>query len=165
MNILTQEIVKSKVSYNPDTGEFSRIAYVRNQMKGNSKVGFIDPLGYYYTKLNNIKIGLHRLAFLYMEGYLPDMVDHIDGNPSNNKWDNLRVCTATQNQYNTKINSNNTTGVKGVSYRKGHAKPYVARITVNKVRLNIGKYETLKEAKQALEYRRDLYHKEFARHG
>ena len=150
--------------YNPETGDFTRIAYVRNHMKDNSKVGFIDPLGYYYTKINNIKIGLHRLAFLYMEGFIPDMVDHIDGNPSNNKWDNLRVCTAIQNQCNAKIRVDNKTGVKGISYKKGHKKPYVPRLTINKVRHSLGTYETLEEAKQVLEYHRDKFHKEFAKH-
>ena len=99
-----------------------------------------------------------------MEGFIPDMVDHIDGNPSNNKWDNLRVCTAAQNQHNTKIRVDNKTGVKGVCYKKFHKYPYIARLTYNKVRYNVGAFKTLEEAKQALESCRDKYHKEFAKH-
>jgi hypothetical protein len=45
----------------------------------------------------------HRLAFLYMDGALPPAdkcVDHINGNPKDNRWDNLRIVTQFVNQQN-----------------------------------------------------------------
>ena len=51
-----------------------------------------------------------------MEGYMPEMVDHRDGNRLNNKWANLRDATRAENLWNSKRPTTNTTGVKGLSY-------------------------------------------------
>ena len=60
----------------------------------------------------------HRLAFIYMTGECPEFVDHIDCNPLNNKFTNLRPATFSENQHNSKLRRNNTSGVKGVSFDK-----------------------------------------------
>lgn len=61
----------------------------------------------------------HRLAWLFVYGKWPDnQIDHIDGNPLNNKLDNLRDVESRENQLNCKLGSNNTSGHKGVNYDK-----------------------------------------------
>jgi hypothetical protein len=71
----------------------------------------------------------HRLAFLLMTGCCPKFVDHIDGNRSNNRWNNLREASIQINQQNLRsAQKNNTSGYLGVMYHKNRKKPWSARI-------------------------------------
>ena len=72
----------------------------------------------------------HRLIYLMHHGYLPKIVDHIDGNPKNNQIENLREALMIENVWNQKKRSTNTTGVKGISYSK-KANKYTARCMSN----------------------------------
>ncbi len=95
--MITQEFLKSILHYDPATGEFTRLT-----SRGNRKVG-TKAANYNFQHRNGtpscvkIKIGdkgrrVHQLAWLYMTGEWPVYeIDHIDGNPFNNKWDNLRL--------------------------------------------------------------------------
>lgn len=65
-----------------------------------------------------------------------------------NRLDNLRWATHSENGGNRKTSKNNTSGVKGVSYNK-HAEKWQAFVTVTKIRINLGLFKTLEEAKQA----------------
>lgn len=64
-------------------------------------------------------IAMHRLIMGNPRG---KFVDHIDGNQLNNQRSNLRLCTNSQNLRNQKINSRNTSGYKGVTFRKDRNK-------------------------------------------
>ena len=66
-----------------------------------------------------------------------DYVDHINGNGLDNRRENLRSCTKAENQRNRKLNSNSTTGYKGVSMHSS-GKYYVARISINGKRIALG---------------------------
>ena len=96
-------------------------------------------------------------------GYLPKYVDHIDGNRLNNRIENLRPATAIENAYNCKMSKNNTSGVKGVSWNKG-TKKWEANINIAGVRFNLGHFETLEKAKEAIDVCRTEAHGKFARH-
>ena len=57
-----------------------------------------------------------------------DYVDHIDGNPTNNRRSNLRVCSPAENCWNTMISSNNSSGLKGVCRAsKGRFRAYATK--------------------------------------
>ena len=60
------------------------------------------------------------------------MIDHIDENKSNNNVENLRWATNQDNQFNSGISKNNTSGFKGISYNK-KLKKYSARICINNI--------------------------------
>lgn len=106
---------------------------------------------------------LHRLI-------LPNFtfVDHIDGNPLNNKKSNLRGCTIAENNRNVKTSRTNTTGYKGVGWHTEKYKGIVytrirARISVNGKLIHLGLFPTLKAAALAYNEAALKYHGEFAR--
>jgi len=71
---------------------------------------------------------IHRLVMGFPEGM---DVDHINGNGLDNRKENLRVCSRSQNSMNKKLRSDSTTGYKGVYKRKPtvHRKKYVSKRT------------------------------------
>lgn len=93
---------------------------------------------------------LHRIIAIRMFGEIPEgyEVDHVDGNGLNCQRDNLRLATREQNMANKPVYKNNPLGVKGVSWKKRDRK-FVARIQVNKKRVEIGYFDTLEEATEA----------------
>jgi hypothetical protein len=89
-------------------------------------------------------------------------IDHIDGNPRNNRNNNLRFATRSENNINARLRTNNTSGYKGVSYAKKLNK-YHAYININKKRITIGYYFSAEEAYEARMKTEIKIYGEFAR--
>lgn len=155
---LTQEELIEQVEYNPNTGQFIRIkSYFKNKI-GTIANFYHKESGYYRIKINGVGYQAHILAWVYMTGKFPENeIDHIDMNRSNNKWENLREATSSQNLMNRKIRPNNKTGYVGVSYKQfttdGYAYhfPYTAKCTSQGVSYYLGTYKTAKEASDVYE--------------
>lgn len=108
---------------------------------------------------------LHRLIFLLLKGYLPKLIDHDDGDQSNNSIENLREGTHKTNSYNLRISLNNTSGYKGVSRSKEPKRskiPYKASIEWDGYAFSLGSYSTLDEAATAYNIAAKLLFKDFA---
>jgi len=103
----------------------------------------------------------HRIVFLMHQGYLPKYIDHINGNRSDNRIENLREVSWSENQQNKPCYKTSSTGVKGVYKKDGK---FMASIQHNKKRYNMT-CETLELAKEAIELLRDMLHGQFANHG
>ena len=117
--------------------------------KGKARAGCIagsvDNKGYISIGIDGKYIGGHRAVFLYHYGYLPKIVDHIDGNPLNNNIDNLRAADFVKNGANSKKqkshkNNRTTSKWKGVSKQVGDYK-YCATITKNGKNYYLGRFE------------------------
>jgi hypothetical protein len=89
------------------------------------------------------------------------VVDHINGNPFDNRKQNLRICTQAENVRNKSFMSNNTSGFIGVSYKKDR-NTYDPEIRLNKVRCHLGTTKTIEEAVYKRYYAEQLLFKEFA---
>jgi hypothetical protein len=89
------------------------------------------------------------------------MVDHINGNPSDNRIANLREASDAQNCLNRKIRSDNKSGEKGVS---ADPKGWRARINVNGKTVHLGYFESIDLAADAARRARERFHGEFCRH-
>jgi hypothetical protein len=126
--------------------------------------GSLKPTGYTVVEINNNNIMAHRLVWMMHNGSFDGFIDHIDGNRSNNKIENLRLATVLQNSWNRKNNSNNKTGVKGVHQIKA-TKKYQARICIGNKRLVLGSFDDLELAELVVSEARNKYHGEFANHG
>lgn len=89
-NKLTQKRLKKLLYYNPDTGIFTWKINSRRSLK-DAPAGNLHPSGYIRIGIDSKEYRAHRLAFLYMEGYIPENdVDHINRVRDDNRWKNLR---------------------------------------------------------------------------
>lgn len=142
---LTADELRSILSYDPDTGVF---VWLRRPMTGkatswNSKypgmtAGGLNNFGYLFISIHKKRYPAHRLAWLYTNGILVDEIDHINGNPIDNRVCNLRVATHKQNLRNSRRRSDNTSGFKGV-YR--HGKRWRAKINVDGRQIHLGTFD------------------------
>ena len=126
--------------------------------------GTIEKNGYIRITIEQKRYRMHQLVFLYHNGYLTKgkEIDHIDGNRTNNRFDNLREVTRQQNSFNRKY-INNTSGIKGISWCN-QRKKWVVQIMVDGRNKNLGRYDTLEEAVAVAIAGREKYHGTFARH-
>ena len=120
---------------------------------------------YYTVSVYYIRYKLHRLVWIYHNGDVPNgmIVDHVDGNSINNRIENLRLATPSENNRNSKISSKNTSGVKGVYWYK-RDKKWKAQIMVDHKFIHLGYYNTIEEAEAAIIIARNNLHGDFARH-
>jgi len=133
----------------------SNFGNVENVKTGRILKASIDnTTGYYKVSLYKNKIAksyyVHQLV---AEAFLdnPDdklCVDHIDNNKLNNIINNLRYATHTENNRNAKLSSKNTSGVKGVSFYQPLNK-WNAYIYIDGIRIHLGYYDNIDDAKQA----------------
>lgn len=125
--------------------------------------GKTNKAGYVQITLANRAYFAHRLAFLLMTGCMPaGGVDHIDRNPSNNTWANLRECDQSKNLANTVAHRNSRTGVKGATWCAMTGK-WRVKIMVNYKTIHVGRFKTLEEAASAYKRAAEFYFGEFAR--
>lgn len=139
-------------------------AYItfKNKYVGK-KAGSIMVRGYESVAIKQKRFYAHRIIFLMHHGYLPEQIDHIDGNPINNKIENLRAATGTDNNYNKRLSSKNTSGYKNICWSKDKNKWQVSLGYKHK-NIFIGYFSNIEEAAQAARQAREVLHGEFARH-
>lgn len=172
---LTQALVKELLSYDPLTGVFLwkerevRAAFARTDRGWNSRragtmAGCVNPSdGYVQIYVHRTRYAAHRLAFLIETGAWPkDQVDHINGSRADNRWVNLRDCSAAENNRNAGPLCTNTSGFKGVfTATKGLS--WFAQIGVNGKQHYLGSFPTKQEAAAAYDNAAMSLHGEFAR--
>ena len=116
--------------------------------------------GYICATVNKQDILMHRLI-LNLNKDNKDFVDHRFHNTHDNRKDNLRKCTNTQNVRNSKIQKNNTSGVTGVYWHKNRQN-WNAFIHVNKKKIFLGAYAKFEDAVRARKIAEDKYFKDFS---
>ncbi|EFV7169986.1 hypothetical protein GM387_01295 [Shigella flexneri] len=164
LQMLTQQTLKEYLHYDPETGVFTWLKKSANRTVIGSVAGTPHKRGYIRITIKRKSYMAHDLAILYTEGFLPDRVDHRNGITDDNRRMNLRVCTQAENCWNRKIHSNNTSGVKGVSFNKASQK-WRARIMVHGVTHFLGLFDNVDDAKEAIRKKREELHREFTNHG
>ena len=118
-----------------------------NRFAGKPAGGSDGQYGYISVRLYDRLYQAHRLAWLWMTGEWPThLIDHIDMDPKNNAWDNLRPATKSQNMMNQGKPRHNKSGFKGVF---GAAGCWTAQIQVNRKNHILGTFDTAEEAHAA----------------
>lgn len=159
--MLTQELLKKYLSYDPDTGLFVRLITTSRKANAGLVAGRVDKQGYVRISVMGKHFKAHRLAFLYMTGSFPLMdVDHINGIRSDNRWVNIRDVPTTVNLQNIyKPQSIGSSGYRGVSFHKASGK-YRATIRVDGKTKHIGAFSTASEAGAAYMKAKSVFHAE-----
>jgi hypothetical protein len=161
--VITAERLRELLHYDPETGVFTRRVNTRGARAG-SVAGCVQPRGYCRVTVDGQYYPVHRLAWLYMTGEWSDapMIDHINNDPSDNRWSNLREATSAQSRINTRRAKNNTTGYKGVVYLTRRRK-YTARIMVNGRLLHLGHFDDPASAHAAYVFAAEKHYGQFAK--
>jgi hypothetical protein len=153
--ILTAQRLRELLHYDPATGIFTWRIGRRSALKA----GCFRSDGYLYITVDGRQRLSHRLAWLWMTSDWPSgTIDHIDGNPSNNRFENLRDVTIAENiQNRRKARVDSKTGVLGVSFDKRRNK-FRAAIKFEGRRLYLGQFVTAESAHAAyVEAKRRLH--------
>lgn len=159
---LTKNAVERLLDYNPETGRFVWKINTKGARAGR-EAGVIVRDGYRRISINRRHYFAHCIAMLLMTGEWPTTeIDHIDGIPSNNTWTNLRMASRKQNGRNRKINRNNTSGFKGVSWSSKAAK-WQTGIMVDGRSIYLGSYWDIRNAAAAYNKAAHKYFGEFSR--
>ena len=157
--MITQKELEDLIDYNFETGIVTWKVRMNGAKAGVGEEAGTTSCGYRRIQINNKRYMAHILIWIWVMGEPPEkLIDHEDGNTLNNSWKNLREADDSQNAFNRKRNSNNTSGIKGVHYHKGQDM-YHSYVSGK----HIGSFDTKEEAEQAVTRKRLEVHGLFAK--
>jgi hypothetical protein len=144
---LTSEHLRKMLHYEPETGVFRWKVWGGNRARAGSVAGCLNRRGYRLIRIDGRMYLASRLAWLYQTGAWPVAaeMDHKNLNRADDRWSNVREATASQNQANILKKSSNTSGAKGVCWRKDSRK-WQAQICTNGKRTYLGSFDTREAA-------------------
>ena len=158
------EILAAQLNYNPSTGVITRKVRTAKTLEGEV-AGHVNSSGYWSVSVLGRSILAHRIAWAMGTGTWPTTrIDHINRNRIDNRICNLRIASASENNMNSKLRKNSSTGVKGVYYNKNNAN-YRARVQRGGEVFEVGSFSTIEEADEMVKKARETIHKEFCNHG
>lgn len=155
---MDQKTIRKLVDYDPETGVFCwrprqredfkemRDCRVFNTRFAGKQMGTVDGKGYLHMKYRGKFYRLHRMAWLYVHGTLPAVVDHINRDPKDNRIANLRATDVSGNNLNRSANKTGrkTSKYKGVSRHTNGR--WQAQTKVKGKQTHLGLYDTEEEA-------------------
>lgn len=159
---LTLNNLKDFIVYDPDTGILSwKVDY--KSVKAGNPIGSLHHSGYLVCKIDGVQYLVHRLIWFFVTGKWPLVqIDHDDTIKTNNRWLNLREAIHNENQRNKNLQSNNTSGYKGVSWNKRKQK-WIAQIKVNGKSLHLGEFDDIQDAIGMRIMAGEIHHEKFNR--
>jgi len=115
--VISYDRAHELLSYDKDTGIVRRKTQVRQYAPG-SIVGSLRTTNAghksLFVAIDRKQLGLHRVIWLMQTGEMPNIIDHINGDATDNRWENLRNTTQKMNCRNRALRSSNKTGISGV---------------------------------------------------
>lgn len=144
---LTVERLKRVLRYDRETGKFFWLHTGRATTK-DAEAGHVRAIGYRAVMIDGVSFYAHRLAWFWEFGCWPsNWIDHKNGDRDDNRIENLRDVTPSQNSHNTsKLGPNNTTGFRGVAK---YMDKFIAQIMVDGVREAISMHHSPEDAGEA----------------
>lgn len=140
-----------------------RVSRQGGKAQAGQVAGYSRPDGYALVGVCGKRWLVHRVVYAMWHGKMPEVIDHIDGDPSNNRIENLREATNSKNQHNRKIDPRNKLGVKNVQWH-ARDKIYAVRMKINGRVRSIGYDKDLEFAELLATMAREKYFGDFARH-
>jgi hypothetical protein len=162
---ITQSRLFQILIYNNETGKFRWRVKASPICKLGVDIENISREGYYRITIDGKTYMQHRLAWLYVYGVIPlEDIDHIDCDKTNNKINNLRLASCTQNARNVMKKSTNKSGHKGVHWDKC-CKKWMALIRYGGKQHYLGLFDDPKIAHDAYCKAAEKVHGEFHNFG
>ena len=153
---ITAEQLRARFHYDPNTGSFVRLVTCGGKIK-NTIAGWTHNEGYIALRIDRVSYLAHRLAWLYVFGRWPiDQLDHINGNRSDNRIQNLRECSNAENCQNVKAHRDGA-GKRGTTFDKRVGR-WIASIGLDGKRYHIGYFDTQEQASSAYEAEKRRVH-------
>ena len=162
MSTLTQQKIQALFDYKEGI-LFWKTDRAHGKIKAGTEAGCLTSKGYKRLMIEYKEYPTHRIIFLYHHGYLPKIIDHIDGNPLNNCIENLRESDSISNQYNRRKGVNNTSGCKNVSWNKKSQK-WQIHVRHNK-KIHCWYVKDFELAELIAQEARTKFHGDFVNHG
>lgn len=127
------------------------------------EAGNFLALGYRQVAVQGKVYLTHRVVWMMHYGEIPEdmCIDHINRKKDDNRLENLRLASTSENALNSNLSSDNTSGVKGVSWNKALHK-WGVRLTTEGKYKHLGLYDTLDEATEVVRKAREKLHGDFA---
>jgi hypothetical protein len=157
------EELHSLFKYNPETGSLiwkerelvvTREDKIHNVRNAGRQVGALNSCGHRQVRVGGRLIVVHRIIWKMMTGNeVENQIDHINGHPDDNRWENLREAEPPQNCWNRKINSNNTSGhpcVYMLNRKRASSKKFRMKMGF-RGKMYVKDFDTVEEAKAAYE--------------
>jgi hypothetical protein len=116
-----------------------------NKVFSGKPAGCIDSKGYIRIRTNGSVWVAHRVIWKLVHSIEPDFIDHINGIRHDNRIENLRSVTQTENARNTSRKRHNTSGVSGVHWVTKDQR-WLATIHDKGKRINLGQYRNFEDA-------------------
>lgn len=161
--LISAEDIRNILSYDPASGLFLWKVDRSYRVKAGYKAGHVTPLGYHAIEIAGRKFMAHRLAWLIVSGKWPAFdIDHLNGDRLDNRIENLREASRSENCSNKLSRCDSKSGVKGVFWNKKLSK-WQAQISKNGKQIYLGVFETMDEAKAAYRRAAAELHGPFAR--
>lgn len=153
------------LDYQPETGELIWRVRVAQRSPGGSVAGSLTDDGYVAISFRGARLKAHRVAMALTLGKWPEEeVDHINGDRADNRLENLRLATHSENRCNVRSYRNNKSGHKGVFWHKREGK-WAAQITKDKKHRHLGYFSAKEDAVEAYRTAAAMHHGEFANVG
>jgi len=124
--------------------------------------GTLGSGGYLQVRVKGKLYLIHRLVWILHGKEFAPIIDHINGNKLDNRIENLRASSQSQNSMNRKQRSDNTSGIKGVRWSK-HKQKWIGTIGINYKNYSAGEFDNKEDAAIAVAALRKKLHGEFAR--
>lgn len=162
-----RSVLLASLDYDPEEGVLRwryrpDVRPATNTMCVGKLAGNTDTHGYVRVHVNGKKCWAHRLIWKMATGEEPETIDHINGDPSDNRLSNLRAASNGENLRNRGAQRNNTSGFKGVYFSKA-AQKWAAQIKLNGKPRYLGLYPTPEEAHAAYIKANEPTHGEYGR--
>jgi hypothetical protein len=141
--MITQEIIKALFIYR--AGALYWRTGNRRNVKQGDRAGCLTPQGYRTIRVRGKLLLEHRAVYLYHHGYLPELIDHIDQDRTNNRVDNLRPADKSINKQNSKAHGK----IKLLGVTQLPTGKYMARIGKGGTRRYLGVFDRADDAAAA----------------